>query len=117
MLSTSVRRWILAATVLLVGLLQSWDSDVFEAGPLQWILTGAGILVAASAALIAEGRHAVLVAVPLSAGLFLAARWLSETPLPGILVISVAAGALLLINDYIERREEREAGGERPPAR
>jgi hypothetical protein len=106
------RRWILAATILVVGLLQAWDSDVLEAGLIEWILVGAGILVAAAAALVSEGRAAIFVAIPVSAILLLAAGWISTTPLHGVIVIAVAAGAILLLNEYIVHREAEEARGE-----
>ena len=109
MLSAQGRRWILAATIVVVGCLQAWDSDVFTASPVVWILAAAGILVPAAAALVTETRAGIFVALPVSAVLLLAADWIAATPLEGILVITLAAGGLLGINEYLEGREAGEA--------
>lgn len=103
------RRWILAGTICLVGCLQAWDSDVLQSSPVSWILVASGILVLAAAALVTGTRAGILVAVPVSALLLLGADWLSEIPLEGVLVITLAGGALLGGNEYLEAREAREA--------
>ena len=111
MIQAPERRRILSAVIVLVGCLQAWHSEVHAASPLVWVLVAAGILVPAVAALVTEGVAAIFVAIPVSAALLLAAGWISATPLPMILVVAVAAGALLLLNLWVEKREEEEAGG------
>lgn len=106
------RRWILAATIAVVGMLQAWDSKILEASALAWLLVAAGIVVPAAAALVSEGLAAILVSVPVCFLLLFSAGLVSEPPLHGLLVIPVAAGAILGINLYIERREREEAQDE-----
>ncbi len=108
-MTAPARRWILAGVIVLVGLSQAWDSDVFTAPPPAWILTAVAILVAASAPLLNASRAAGwIAAVVIPAILLTAARMLSPHPLPALLVIVVAAGALLWGNEVLERREAEE---------
>lgn len=115
-MSAPPRRWILAGVILIVACLQAWDSDVLAASPAVWILAGAGILAAASAPLFTQNRVAAwLAAVPVPAVLLVAARVVSPTPLPALLVIVVAAGILLGGNEMIERREAEERSSRGAP--
>ncbi len=109
MLTAAPRRRILAGAILAVGSLQTWDSDVLSASPPVWILAGVALLVAASAPLLTANRAAGWIAAVVLPGLLLvAARMISPIPLPAILIIPVAAGALLGGNEMLERQEAEE---------
>lgn len=103
------RRAILAAVILVVGCLQAWDSNVLEASPLMWVLSGVAILVGTGGALVTGSTWAPWISSGICAALILAAWIFSATPLPGLPAIAVAAPVLLLGNEYLEIKEAREA--------
>jgi hypothetical protein len=106
--SVPFRRLILALVIVVVGCLQAWDSGLLEASAVVWILVLPGILVPGAAALVEESRGAIFVAVPVSAILLLGAVLISPTPLPALLMITLAGGALLVGNAWIEAKEDQE---------
>lgn len=89
------RRWIVAATILVVGLLQAWDSKVLDAPVWVGAVVLIAVLIPAIVGFVTARKEHFAYAVVVSFVLLFAVRIASPTPLPGLgLVAFVAAMAL-----------------------
>jgi hypothetical protein len=87
-----VRRVYIAAGVLAIGLLQAWDSHIFEAGATVIVLALAGVAAPPAALVLSGHRRAHVAGVAIGALLLVAARIVSSIPLPALLLASLFAG-------------------------
>jgi hypothetical protein len=107
MSTSSSLRAALAFLIFVLGILQAWDSDVFEAGLLIVFLVSLAIPLAPIALLIPLKQQYMVGALVLALALLIVARLLSPIPLPG-LYITLAPAAMGLIFAGLIRQERHD---------
>ena len=107
----TTRRWLFAIATLALGALQAWDSGILASTPGPQALTLVAILALASGALLAPTRGLYLAAMLVAAVLLIAARMISPTPLPELLLVVVFGVPALLGLAGIEMEARRGASG------
>ena len=108
-------RWVSAGAILLVGMLQDWDSGVLSAPPVIAVIVVAALTVAVIGVFIAHDgiRFGISLAV---LGLLLFARFTSPVNLPELGIIGIPVFVVLVIVPHFVKQAKRGHGPAGPGA-
>lgn len=106
-MSNSLRA-VLAFLIFVLGIMQAWDSDVFEAGLFIVLLVSLAIPLAPIALLIPLNQQYMVGALVLALVLLFLARLLSPIPLPGLFIILAPAAMALIFAGLIQPEKRSE---------
>ena len=102
-------RAALAFLIIVLGVLQAWDSDVFEAGLSIVLLVSLAIPLVPIVLLMPVRQPYMVGALVLALILLLLARLLSPIPLPGLYIILAPAAMGLIFAGLIQRETQNES--------